>query len=73
MMENHNWRLTAFLFLITAFLAVTLCGVLKTGVAKGRGGLQFDRDEQPILYWVSVFIHASGCAFFAFLAFRSLP
>ena len=69
---KHNLVWSSFLFILAGILAFSLSGTLRSGVAKGRGGFDHDRDKQPFTYWTSVAVTAGMCGYFVFLAVRSL-
>jgi hypothetical protein len=69
---KYNLVWSSFLFIASGILAFSLTNTLRSGVAKGRGGLEYDRDKQPFWYWTSVAVTAAVCGYFLFRAVRSL-
>ena len=50
----------------SAYLGYELVGILRTGVAKGKGGFYHKRDTDPVMYWGSVALTGIGAIALAY-------
>lgn len=51
----------------SAWLGYEMVNILRTGVAKGKGGFYHRRDSEPVMYWASVALNGIGAAALAFM------
>lgn len=51
----------------SAWLAYELVNILRTGVARGKGGFYHKRDTDPVLYWGSVTLTGIGALALAYM------